>query len=493
MGKRKTRSDDEVDEYSGDVGIDEGMEVKDEDAGNGEMKKEEMLLVGKEEEDGKEDVLGKASESKQKRERTDDDEKDESGSVEAGAEQTDPAADEVFRIEPICKVPPAREPRIPPPGAWAQSTDDILGPDSQHNYVQRWRKMSDAEKNGTVIFKVVRNDNKRESMVYLLGLKNVFVKQLPNMPKPYVTRLVMDRKHESVALLNRGPSGELQVMGGCCYRPFPQQKFGEIAFLAISHVQQVQGYGTRLMAQTKERSKAIGLTHLLTCADNAAVPYFKKQGFSKKITLPMEAWQGYIKDYEGVTLMECKLHPKIDYLNVPLLLKAQKMALIEKLREVSNCHIVFPGIDVKAKGGIDIEDIPGIKEIGLKNIRGHGFQGSRSGAASVAARDPAARQALQKLLQSILTQIKNHNSAWPFLQPVNAAETGAVDYYDVIKNPIDLQTIQERLDLGWYYITKEIFVADLKRMVANCIQYNGKGHYITDLALSLEKFFMQKL
>jgi len=396
-----------------------------------------------------------------------------------------------YFLEPIVKVPPAKNPRPPPKGAWVQTTEEILGPDSQHSYVQKWKTMTELEQSGKVVFKVVTNDGTRTNLVHLLGLKNVFVKQLPNMPKVYVARLVFDRKHESVALLNRNSTTkELQVMGGCCYRPFPTQKFGEIAFLAISHVQQVQGFGTRLMAQTKERAKALGLTHLLTCADNAAVPYFKKQGFSKRITLANELWQGYIKDYEGVTLMECKLHAKVDYLNVPLMLKAQKMCLAEKMKEVSSSHIVFPGIDVKSKKGIRIEEIPGLKEIGITNLRG---LGTRGGSATIAERDPAAQKALHSHLQSVLTQIKQHQSAGPFLEPVDTQATGAVDYYEVIKNPIDLRTIQERLDLGWYYVTREIFLADLKRMVANAYQYNGKGHFVTDMAQSLEKFFSQKV
>ena len=33
------------------------------------------------------------------------------------------------------------------------------------------------------------------------------------------------------------------------------------------------------------------------------------QGFSNSIKLPKSAYLGYIKDYEGATLMGCELHP----------------------------------------------------------------------------------------------------------------------------------------------------------------------------------------
>ncbi|GAB0490890.1 hypothetical protein MMPV_002130 [Pyropia vietnamensis] len=411
----------------------------------------------------------------------------------------------VYFLRPVPSVPPSKRPRPPPPGAWTQSTRDILGPDSQHPYVQRWVRMTQMEAKGEVKFRVVVNDGSRAALVNLLGLKNVFIKQLPNMPRAYVTRLVFDRKHESLAVMKEGSSAQgigfeaadgETVMGGCCYRPFKEQRFAEVAFLAISQTGQERGYGTRLMAHVKERAKRCGLTHLLTCADNNAVPYFKKQGFSKKITLPFELWQGRIKDYEGVLLMECKLHPGVDYLNWPLLLKAQKCCLVETLKEVSLSHIVYPGLDeTLLRGGLPIEAIPGLADITWrKDGRGGAAPSTRGGAASgVTSRDPAAQAALKQHLQSVLDQLKAHSSAWPFLEPVNPEATGAIDYYTVIKNPIDLSTIQKLLDEGWFYVTKDIFLADLKRMVENCRTYNGKAHYVTEMAGQLERVFLSKL
>lgn len=53
----------------------------------------------------------------------------------------------------------------------------------------------------------------------LIGLKNVFSRQLPNMPKEYITRLVLNRHHRSVALINKNGS----VIGGITYRVFTAQ------------------------------------------------------------------------------------------------------------------------------------------------------------------------------------------------------------------------------------------------------------------------------
>ncbi len=75
-------------------------------------------------------------------------------------------------------------------------------------------------------------------------------------------------------------------------RAFHEQHFGEIAFCAVTSNEQVKGYGTRLMNHAKEFARTRDrLTHFLTYADNNAVGYFEKQGFTKEVSLPLEQWQ----------------------------------------------------------------------------------------------------------------------------------------------------------------------------------------------------------
>ena len=52
---------------------------------------------------------------------------------------------------------------------------------------------------GNANFGVVKNDDKRESLLMLLGISNPLVKRLLNMHGLYVSRLVLDRNHESLA------------------------------------------------------------------------------------------------------------------------------------------------------------------------------------------------------------------------------------------------------------------------------------------------------
>ncbi|EGU85426.1 hypothetical protein FOXB_04059, partial [Fusarium oxysporum f. sp. conglutinans Fo5176] len=59
------------------------------------------------------------------------------------------------------------------------------------------------ERNGEIEFRVVNNDGDRESLIVLGGLKCVFQKQLPEMPKSYIARLVYDRAHMSIAIVRK--------------------------------------------------------------------------------------------------------------------------------------------------------------------------------------------------------------------------------------------------------------------------------------------------
>jgi histone acetyltransferase len=218
------------------------------------------------------------------------------------------------------------------------------------------------EEKGSSTFRIVLNDESDEMMILLTGLKNLFQKQLPKMPKEYIARLVYDRNHVSVAVV-RAP---FTVLGGITYRPFVQRNFAEIVFCAIASTEQVQGYGSRLMCHVKEYvKKSHGVQNFLTYADNYAIGYFKKQGFTTDITLEKALWVGYIKDYEGGTLMQCTMVPKVNYLDIRGIIAAQKMALFEKIREYTSSHIVYDGINFKnSSKPIDPATIPGIKEAG---------------------------------------------------------------------------------------------------------------------------------
>lgn len=118
------------------------------------------------------------------------------------------------------------------------------------------------------------------------------------------------------------------IIAGITYRPFHAQRFAEIAFCAVAQNLQVAGYGTRLMAWTKQYARDHdSCQFFVTYADNNAVGYFSKQGFTKTISMDKDRWHGYIKDYDGGTLMECAIHATLPFTDVPAMILHQKAAL----------------------------------------------------------------------------------------------------------------------------------------------------------------------
>ena len=90
---------------------------------------------------------------------------------------------------------------------------------------------------------VVKNDGTPSNMIKLVGLKRLFAKQLPKMPRAYIARLVFDKRHISLAILSEDPAvkdSDEEIIGGICFRPFQDMRFAEIAFCAVSSTHQVK-------------------------------------------------------------------------------------------------------------------------------------------------------------------------------------------------------------------------------------------------------------
>uniref|UniRef100_A0A673CHH4 Uncharacterized protein n=1 Tax=Sphaeramia orbicularis TaxID=375764 RepID=A0A673CHH4_9TELE len=93
-------------------------------------------------------------------------------------------------------------------------------------------------------------------------------------------------------------------------------------------------------------------------------------------------------------------------------------------------------------------------------------------------------------LRRILRSLQAHKMAWPFLEPVDTND--APDYYRVIKEPMDLSTMEERLQKREYIKLTE-FVADMTKIFDNCRYYNPSDSPFYQCAEVLETFFVQKL
>ncbi|OAA75914.1 histone acetyltransferase GCN5 [Akanthomyces lecanii RCEF 1005] len=328
------------------------------------------------------------------------------------------------------------------------------------------------EEAGEIEYHVINNDGTRESFIILTGLKCLFQKQLPKMPKDYIARLVYDRAHLSIAIIKH----PLEVVGGICFRSFPSRTFAEIVFCAVASDQQVKGYGAHLMCHLKDYVRATSpVMHFLTYADNYATGYFQKQGFSKEVTLDPKLWMGCIKDYEGGTLMQCSMLPRARYLEAGRMLLKQKETILSIIRPLSRSHVVHPPPTQWAGG-----NITPIDPMSIPAIRATGWCPAMDELARAPKHGPHFTE-----LRRLLYQVQNHKQAWPFLHPVNKDEVP--DYYTVITEPMDLSTMEERLMQDGYAEPKEL-ITDMQLIFRNCKLYNDSTTVYSKCAVKLEKY-----
>lgn len=327
---------------------------------------------------------------------------------------------------------------------------------------------------GLLSYVVVTNDGTRDSLLLLTDLKSVIQHQLPKMPKEYITRLVLARNHYSMLLIRKDTN---KCLGGVTFLPFAEKGFAEVVFLAIDGVKQTQGYGSRLMAYLKDyvRDK-FNIDYLLTYADNLAIGYFKKQGFAADITLDKSVWAGCIKDYEEATILQCTFYPKVRYTQIKSIISAQRKAIYEKIKDRVCPFVVYGGVQDFDSSRADPLSIAGVRESGWT---------PELDAPPTESQDRASL--LKKSLKKFIGEMRASPNAWPFLEPV----TGVPDYYDIIKEPIDLHTISYRIDDG-EYSSFEAFERDVNLIFQNCRIYNDESTLYVKCANKLERWFKGK-
>ena len=173
------------------------------------------------------------------------------------------------------------------------------------------------------------------------------------------------------------------------------------------------------------------------------------------------------------------------------MIEAQKEFLLKRVATVAKSHrVVYPALPKGWKPDLEgvsraNQDaarsmaIPGVAEAGWTMAD---LQGCAGGAKDS---DRKANQLKSELL-SLCRKTQEQQFVWPFREPVNSQEVP--DYLDVVKEPIDLSTIEKRIRRGDWYKSRAMLLTDLMRMVNNCKLYNGTSSVYTDCAIQLEKF-----
>ncbi|KAL9545936.1 hypothetical protein MBANPS3_006897 [Mucor bainieri] len=96
-----------------------------------------------------------------------------------------------------------------------------------------------------------------------------------------------------------------------------------------------------------------------------------------------------------------------------------------------------------------------------------------------------------KRCEAIVRELKKEKYQgmnWPFLNPVDADAWGASDYYDIIKEPMDMTTYERKL-YEHQYANEEELAEDIRLMFRNCYKYNPPNHLVHTLGQEFEEIF----
>jgi bromodomain-containing factor 1 len=99
-----------------------------------------------------------------------------------------------------------------------------------------------------------------------------------------------------------------------------------------------------------------------------------------------------------------------------------------------------------------------------------------------------------KFYSDVLSDLKKSKywgqNQW-FLEPVDPVALNIPTYFSIVKKPMDLKSMTEKLESGEYRSGKEV-EKDMKQIVNNSELFNGEG-VVTNMARELEQLFRDKL
>ncbi|XP_062198325.1 transcription factor GTE9-like [Phragmites australis] len=93
-----------------------------------------------------------------------------------------------------------------------------------------------------------------------------------------------------------------------------------------------------------------------------------------------------------------------------------------------------------------------------------------------------------RLCRNILRKLMDHEHGLLFREPVDPVLYGIPDYFDIIRNPMDLGTVKKKLTNKQYVSTDE-FAADVGLTFSNAMTYNPPGNYVHEVAKELNGIF----
>ncbi|XP_010192277.1 PREDICTED: bromodomain adjacent to zinc finger domain protein 1A, partial [Mesitornis unicolor] len=88
--------------------------------------------------------------------------------------------------------------------------------------------------------------------------------------------------------------------------------------------------------------------------------------------------------------------------------------------------------------------------------------------------------------EQLIVELVRHDDSWPFMKLVSKIQVP--DYYDIIKKPIALNIIREKVNKCEYKLASE-FIDDIELMFSNCFEYNPRNTSEAKAGTRLQAFF----
>ncbi|XP_056401374.1 bromodomain adjacent to zinc finger domain protein 1A [Hyla sarda] len=91
--------------------------------------------------------------------------------------------------------------------------------------------------------------------------------------------------------------------------------------------------------------------------------------------------------------------------------------------------------------------------------------------------------------EQLVVELVRHDDSWPFMKLVSKIQVP--DYFEIIKRPIALNIIREKVNKCEYKSAYE-FLADVELMFSNCFEYNPVNSNEAKAGVRLQAFFMNE-
>ncbi|KAF9602934.1 hypothetical protein IFM89_032816 [Coptis chinensis] len=193
----------------------------------------------------------------------------------------------------------------------------------------------------------------------------------------------------------------------------------------------------------------------------------------------------------------------IQVISVTRLRRAERKELLLRLRtELERVQLFCKNIVSRAgvvhEYGDEVKKIVRVDKLGKKRVSSLGQSSggallTRDGSGRFESKQAALMNStshamIMKQCASLLQRLMTHQNGRLFNTPVDVVKFNIPDYFNVIKHPMDLGTVQKKIISGVYMSPLE-FYADVKLTFSNAMTYNPPGNEVHNMAATLAKYF----